>query len=278
MKQLKLIISFCFLLATYSSKAGFPLGKGGYMIVPTYFHYTAKGYWDQDRIYKPFDNVGDKFTSNYFGVFGGFGLGRDLDFMYNIPFVVQTSITNGAVTRNSGLGDATLGLKYFLTHFEGDRHLSVQGSFIVPLYQNLPTKLPFIGFQETGFEGKLCYAGGKEIMYRNAFYEIEGGFRQFFGVSGPFQLFTNITGGIELNEYWKLSGNFAFINSKSTNAITNLPVNLFGNRDFSFTRLTANLGYILNPNTTVYGSLFTDIAGRNTGKGSGFGLFAVIKF
>ncbi len=276
MKNNNIFCLFIALLLCQQSFAGFPLGRGGYQVIPTYNFYKATSYWDKNRVLQT-SGFGN-FTSNYFSIYGGFGINRDLDFIYNVPYVVQRSISpTGVTAQTPGLGDATLGLCYYLNHYDNYKHLSFTGSLIVPLYQNVTE--PYIGFQSTGLEGKLGLAGNSQMSIRNAYYDMEVGVRQYMSVQGPTQFFTNITGGKQLNDQWKMSGTFSGVVSNSSTASS---VNLSSssitlNRDFEYWRFTINAGYILNANTTIWGSLFKDVAGRNTGQGSGLALFLVYK-
>ncbi len=277
MKKISILLAI--LMCTISSVwAGFPLGKGRIKIIPAYNYYVANGYWDKQSNYLPYAN-GGRFVSHYFNVSGGIGLSRDLDFLANIPFVGQIDNDKAAnkISSNWGLGDATVGLSYYLSHFDDSKHLSVTGSFIIPLYQN--SIAPFIGFQKVGGELKLGFAGSTNSWYRNPYYDLEIGVRQFFDQYGPTQVFTNITGGIPLSETFKISGTISGLNSVSADPAINFNQNnLFANKQFNFVRITANAGYTINGNVAIWGNIFRDVYGTNTGKGSGFSIFAVYKF
>ncbi len=49
---MKKIITIVLLsIISSSANAGFPIGRGKYLLVPSYNLYTAKGYWDKDGAY-----------------------------------------------------------------------------------------------------------------------------------------------------------------------------------------------------------------------------------
>ena len=50
------------------------------------------------------------------------------------------------------------------------------------------------------------------------------------------------------------------------------------NKSFYYMRLAANAGFVVNENLSIWGGIYTDIAGRIVGKGSGLSLSAVIKY
>jgi len=68
----KLLVAIS-LFIVVQSFAGFPIGRGKYLLVPSYNLYQAKGYWDKDGNYTAFSNNG-KFSSHYFSIYGGFGI------------------------------------------------------------------------------------------------------------------------------------------------------------------------------------------------------------
>ncbi len=255
--------------------AGFPVGKGRFKIIPNYTFYQAKGYWDNNRLYTPYQNNG-KFTSNYFAVNFSAGLARNLDFIATLPFVIQTETSTGKLNSVGNIGDISLGLSHFLNNdAHPNTHMAISGSVIIPGYQN--TDVPFIGFGNFGVEGKFSIAGSTQKYYRNPYFDIDLGARQFFDVLGPTQLFVNITGGIPLSEQVKIAGTVNSLNSISTSDAFNSS-NLTANRNFSYVRATAAAGFVPNPNLEFWFSIFHDLTGRNIGRGSGLGLFAVIKF
>ncbi len=254
--------------------AGFPIGKGRFIIVPSYNFYRANGYWDSKGLYTAYTNNG-KFTSNYFGIYFGAGISRNLDFVGSLPFVIQTETSTGKLNSVAGIGDIKLGLSYFLSHFNENTHLALTGSLILPGYQNTVT--PYIGFGSFGTEIKIGVAGSTQKYYRNPYFDIEGGLTQYFNTFGPSQIFANVTGGIPLSEQVKISGTVSSVNSMSAESAFNAS-NLSYNRNFSYVRMTAAVGYTVDKTWALWGNIYTDVTGRSIGRGSGVSIFAVIKF
>jgi hypothetical protein len=126
-------------------------------------------------------------------------------------------------------------------------------------------------------EAKVALSGTTEKYYRNPYYDIEAGFRQFFDVYGPSQVFINITGGIPVSDQVKINGSFNTLNSSST-LLGFDQFNLTANRNFSYIRAAAGVAFVASKNVEIGFSLFKDLAGKNIGKGSGISLFGVIKF
>ncbi|MCX6208507.1 MAG: hypothetical protein NTZ59_03115 [Bacteroidetes bacterium] len=280
MKNILLKIVFVLTLCIVfqqNSFAGFPIGNGRWLLVPTYTRYTASSYWNKSGVTANSGYSNDIFVSNYFGLYGGVGIGRDVDFVFNIPYVsnrmVDLGVSDGPF---SSTGDITVGLCYFLNHYDYYKHLSVTGSLIIPGYENYETKL-LPGFASAGFEGKIGLAGTNTETLKDSYYDLEAGFRSYFNTGGPSQFFINATLGIPLDEDWKVNGKLNFITSSSSiSDATNLNPAL--NREFSYLRATIGLGRRIDRNITLWGNIFKDISGRNIGQGSGFSIYAVIKF
>ena len=262
--------------------AQFPVGAGRFMLAPTYNYYHAGGYWDKNGLYNSYSS-GGKFTSNYFGIYGAAGIDRKWEFVFNIPLVVQTYSDSVRLIQNGSLGDVSLGLTYFTQMTDPQKHFSITGSIIIPLYQNMPLPStissvtpPFVGFQTTGAELKLDYSGSTQEIWKSSYYVFEAGARQYFSSYGPTQFFGSATFGTALDDDWKLTGKLSFVNSSSNYIVGATPDGV--NRDYSYFRMEVGAGRKVTKATQIYLNLFQDITGRNIGRGTGFSIFAVIRF
>jgi hypothetical protein len=273
MKQLLSIVFFA--MISSAVYAGFPVGRGKYLIVPSYNLYTAKGYWNEDGSYVDYTNSG-RFASHYFGIYGGVGLTDNLDFIGNINYTLQRKKETNFSEQNSSLGDASFGLQYLLNSFDYYKFLTVTGSLIVPLYQNNPAKQPYTGFQQVGGEIKMSFAGTNRERMKNTYYDVNGGLRQYFSAEGPTQLFFDALFGVPLDDLNKLTFAMSGTQSNSSQNIFN-PNNLFQTRSFSFFRLTAGYGRRIDQNYQLFINIFTDVSGKNTGKGGGGSISLVAK-
>lgn len=265
----KIVALILVVLLANAAKAGFPIGRGKYLVVPSYNLYTTKGYWDPAGNYIPFSN-GGRFASHYFGLYGGIGIGERLDFVGNISYIMQRKLETNQAQSNASLGDATFGLSYLLNTFDYSKFLTVTGSLIVPLYTNNVNKTPYTGFQQVGGEIKFTYSGSNGERYSNTYFDINLGVKQYFSPEGPTQVFGDALLGVPLDEDNKLT--FQVSSTKSSSTQTGLvldPNNLFLNRQFNYFRLTAGYGRRISQNHQIFFTLFTDVSGRNTGKGGG---------
>lgn len=257
--------------------AGFPIGNGRWLLVPTYTKYSADSYWNSTGEIVSFANTG-RYESNYLGLYGGVGVGRDLDFVFNIPYVTQRYFENGnLIEQLSTVGDVTAGLSYFLNHYDYFKHLSITGSIIIPMYPNLQNTYLLPGFSSTGAEVKLGLAGTNTNTLKDTYYDIEAGVRTYFNSNGPTVLFGNATLGVPLNEDWKISGTVNVVSASSNSGFTT-PTNPFINRDFNYVRGNLSISTRLDRNISLWASVFRDFTGRGIGQGSGYSVFALIKF
>lgn len=272
----KLFITFCLLLAFgHLAKAGFPIGQGRWLLVPTYTQYNALGYWDESRTSNLYANNG-KFRSSYLGLYGGVGIGRDVDLIFNLPYVNQIYTENDVIVEQlQTTADASIGLTYYINHFDFFKHLSVTGSILLPLYQGQNTQL-LPGFASPGMELKLGLAGTNTTRLKDSYYDVEAGIRHYFNPGEPTQFFANATLGAPIGDDWKVSGTLSGVSS--TASTQNLSLNALVNRNFDYLRGTISLGRRIDRNITLWGSIFTDFTGRSIGQGRGFSIFAVIKF
>lgn len=258
-------------------KAGFPIGNGRWLLVPTYTKYHADGYWDNTGIFNNFANKG-RYESDYFGLFGGVGIGRDVDLIFNIPYVQQRYLENGEIKESlSSVGDVSVGLSYFINHFDYYKHLSITGSLIFPAYPAIEQTYLLPGFNSSGGEIKMGLAGTNTNYLKDTYYDVEAGIRTYFNAGGPTMFFANATLGVPFNEDWKLSGTLNFVSSNSSTGFLT-PTNIFINRDFSYFRGNISLGRRINRNITWFASIFRDFTGRSIGQGQGFSTYMVFKF
>jgi hypothetical protein len=263
--------------------AGFPVNKGNWLISPMYSHYSARNYWNDKRVVTPYSNNG-LFTSHYFGVYGVFGIEKNLNFVFNVPYIIQSYSETNYLAQVSGLGDATAGIAYYFPNENPYKHISVTGSVILPLSQTSTISsststnyFPTIGMQSLGVEAKLGYAGTNMNVMKNTYYDLEAGIRQYFAADGPSQIFYNATFGVPLDNYWKVSATLSGVSSSSSNAASSTTTSKI-NKDFAYSRFTVALGYTVSPGTSLWVNAFTDLSGRSIGVGRGFSVFAVFKF
>jgi hypothetical protein len=272
----KSVLIICLMLTATAGFAGFPIGKNRWLLAPSYNLYNAKGYWDKGREFSSYSNSG-KFTSHYFGFYGGTGISDKADLVFNLPFVISSYQETGLTQTNSSLGDASVGISYLLNDFDYYKFLSITGSLIIPLYNNSAGKLPTIGYAKPGAEVKLGFSGTNRTRLKNTYWDVSAGIRQFFDSVGPTQVFFDALFGIPLDESWKFTVTLSSQNSTSRNRDFD-PNNPFINRYFSTFRITPAIARKINETTSINFSVFADLSGKNIGRGTGAAITGVIKF
>ena len=130
-----------------------------------------------------------------------------------------------------------------------------------------------------GIEAKLGYAGTNQKFLKKTFYDLEVGIRQYFATEGPTQLFTNLTFGVPIDDSWKAAATLRGVTSSSPygNRNSNFAFSPL-NREYDYLRFEFAAGVKATRSTSIWLSVYTDIMGKHIGKGSGYSVFAVIKF
>ncbi len=279
---LKIVFVFALLISMQQNCfAGFPIGQGRWLLVPNYTRYTANSYWGSTGNVANYTNNG-AFQSNYLGLYGGFGISRDLDVVFNIPYISQRYTENGldAEPPLQTTGDVTVGFCYYLNHYDFYKHLSLTGSLIFPTYPAIENTTLLPGFASAGLELKLGLAGTNTTTLKDSYYDLEAGIRSYFNQGGPSQFFMNATLGVPLDDQqdWTMKGTLGGVWSSSSITDNALNPTIYTNKNFNYMRATLAIGKKLDRHLTLWGAIFKDITGKSIGQGSGFSIYAVIKF
>jgi len=256
--------------------AGFPIGRGKYLVAPSYNYYNAPSYWNNDGERTEYKNKGI-FDTHYFGVYTGIGINEKLDFVGNINYLLRRRKEADTTMQNGNFGDASFGFQYNLDSYDYYRYLSITGSVIIPLYQNNPKIIPYTGYQQVGAELKLSLSGNNQSEYFNsAYYDINAGIRQFFSTEGSTQLFFDALIGIPFDKNNHLTMSFSTMKSNSNQTKFDYN-NLSAIRTLSYFRLNAGYGRKIDQNNQLFLNIFNDINGKNTGKSGGVSVTLVTR-
>ncbi len=254
--------------------AGFPIGKFRHVVVVSYIYGTTNKAWDSTGTLKEFSNNG-RFTSNFFSTYFGYGLTRKVDIFVSLPFVSNAYRETNLAQANSGFGDLNVGMTYYIEHFDYSKYLSISVALIAPMYTN--NLKPYIGYAESGVEGKFNFSGYSKSGWKNTYYDLQFGGRRYNTYLGPTQVFasglfgfpTGYRTGMNFQVEWLKS----FSNDKSFNAI-----DLQLNRDFTYVKGGINFSYRINPNASLYFNIYSFLTGKNTGQSTGASLSTIFKF
>lgn len=176
-------------------------------------------------------------------------------------------------SKNSDFGDIKIGLRFHLKQL-GDHYLMASVATFIPAYDN--NQLPYAGFDRFGLEGRLILAGNSPQEGKsNNFHKLELSYRYFFP-SDPGQIRVFASQGVYFFKkaviLGELDGIFSFSNDSDF-----FENNLQMVSDFRMVKASINLGYEFTPKFSLYSGVFHDILNRNSGIGSGFQVFTVIR-
>lgn len=259
-------------------KSAWPQPKRRFMFVPGVYYYRTTQYWGPNREVQSFGDNG-QFQSVNVRLYGEYGLSNRLTLVATLPFAANQYKSAQQDIRNNGLTDLELGLRYNLLNADNRRYLSVQGQAITPLYQNAGA-IPYLGYASSGAEVKLLYAGNLKLAQRDAYFNVEAGFRRFFNV-GPRpvdQVPLLATLGWYVSPKNVLTAELSGLVSYSNLFRELNPVNPTVNTDFRFFKATLGYGRQFGTNNWLYVNVYGDVYGQNVGIGRGFSLTSVIRF
>jgi|GEM_PF-1140255 len=247
--------------------------SGELLLSPYLSYYQATSFRDDNGNKQDFSNNG-KFHNYNPRLYFSLPLRSDkLNLFGSIPYVTNTYEDDFVKNTNQDFGDIELGLRFNITSF-GDTY--IMGSIIgyIPAYTN--DQAPSAGYELFGIEPRLILAGTSRLLGEyNNFHKIEVGVRYFFP-QDPLQIRFLISQGYRVTDQFLLLGELDGIFSFSDNSRF-FENNLQQVAQYQTIKASFNLGYEFSPALTIYGGLFHDIYNRNSGIGSGFQTFAVIK-
>jgi protein XagA len=270
MKRTLYIFCFIFITGAQLAYAGWPMGKKRFMLGAGVTAFYAKDYWDANG---KFQKGTKTFESYSLGLFGSYGISRRLDLMFSVPLALQ--INNYAINNKAtgGVGDLQVGLSYNLFNFDYKNYISIYGGGIFPMYAAYNSQTLGIGL--VGTDVRLMNTGNLALEDKKAYYNVEVGYRQFYGVDAPSQ-FTYTAGlGYSIDKENQLTVDVSGINSYSSNKTTTIYTGAA--RYFRYTRVSAGYGHVFSRRFSLYGSGFYTVTAFNTGLGYGATVQAIVR-
>jgi hypothetical protein len=280
MNKLVLLMMVLILAATASQTqaGGKPVGKKRLFLIPAASYFFNSTYWDKDGNYRSYnDNL--HFGSKILSLSSEYGFSRKVSFVGSVPFIINTISSNTSSSSVSGLGDAELGVRYYVANINYNVYFSVQGNVVVPLYASDPTKN--LGYDKLGGEIKGIGAGDFAIGAKKFYWEASVGGRQFAGSEGPFQLKSSLSLSYSINKKNQVSlagtSLYSYSNTK-TEVDPNNPLNVANSKQFNFNQLTGSYAYSIKRNKSLFFSFSKFITGTNTGAGTTLSVGYVYKY
>ena len=269
-----LILVFVFLSSTSFAQNPWQQDKGEFLLSPYLSHYSATAFRNRDGDKIDFENQGQFVNYNPRIYFSLPLNGYKVNLFGSLPWFFNQYEDDNLRQQNRDLGDIELGARFHLGKVKM-HYLMASVTTFIPAYNN--NQLPYTGFGRFGMEGRMILSGNSPwIGESNNFHKIELGYRYFFP-SDPGQIRVFSSKGIRVIDKFVLLGEIDAIFSFSNDS------DFFENNlqlvsDFSVIKATANIGYEFTPKFSLYGGLFHDVLNRNSGIGSGFQIFSVIRF
>lgn len=278
-KAIVLPVFFVIAVLTHTAvyAGGKPVGKKRLFLIPAAAYFFNNTFWDKNGKSSSYDNAGS-FGSTILSINSEYGFSRRVSLVGSIPFVINHFSQAGFSNSISGLGDAELGVRYYVANINYNVYFSVQGNLVLPLYKNTPERS--LGYEKLGSEIRLISAGDFKLFSQKLYFEVNAGTKQFLGDSGPLQLkyLGSLSYSIDRKNQVSLAETllYSFSSVKTFNSAN--PIDVVENKDFSFNQLTASYSYSIERNKSVFFSLSKFISGRNTGAGTTISVGYVYKY
>lgn len=258
---------------------GKPVGKKRLFLIPAAAYFFNSTYWDKNGLYHQYDN-GLRFGSAILSINSEYGFSRKVSLMAALPYVINQVYQPGAATSSvNGLGDAEIGIRYYVFNIDYNFYFSVQGTLVVPMYKNTTEKS--LGYQQLGTEVRLLGAGDFKFLSQKFYFEAATGSRQYMGRLAPFQLKNSLSLSYSITKKNQLSiagtSVYSFSPIKNSLNVVN-PLDVANTKDFSFNQLTASYSHSIQRNKSLFLSFSKFITGRNTGDGSTLSVGYVYKY
>jgi hypothetical protein len=262
-----LLAPILFIASHNISYAGaFPVRPGSLLLSPSINYFFANKGWDSLRRLSPFAS-GGQFQSVSYSLYSEYGISKRFTLVALLPYVMNNyHDNNGYNSQTNGLTDLEIGIRSYVANINYIYYFSVQGTFIMPLYNNNIN----LGYGEKGAEIKASFGGSGHVLGKNYYFTVENGVRQYFGSSGPLQDRYTATFGVTLDRKFKqqLSATLGGFYSTSSFSAGYDPTHVAGNKNFAFNQVSLSYGYSFTKRISLFLTAGTFINGRNTGDGS----------
>lgn len=266
-----LLMIFILLGISMESWADWPVGKHRMALTPSYTYSTSKRFFNTSGQLEssPFDG---RYTNQTLGIYGAIGVGRNTDFLFNVPLDFITSKNAYDKVTKIGVGDLITGFAFHTPSKDLKKYFTIKAGIIIPLYSNITQ--PYLGF---GSKGAFIGSNYSFNVKKNTFAIIEGVYTRYFDEQdGPNQFNVNLIYGMELPKSNLLI--FTLNHETSSSADKSFSsINQNANKDFMFGTLSASWGKKISRTLTPSLKFFYTIYGRNAGQSLGISLSTTIK-
>jgi hypothetical protein len=252
-----------------------PVRPGKVLVSLTGSYFNANQIWDKYGKKSDYPD-GGYYRSYGLSLYAEIGVSRNLTLVTSIPYISNTFTNNTYKSTGSGLGDAEIGGRIYITNIKFKFYLAAQGTIIVPMYTN-NTNGRNLGYQAFGTDAKIIGSGsGKMGGTKSFYYTVEAGARQYSSGEGPVQLRGTASFGLNLDPKNQISLSGAGVYSSSDDKT--FTGNIAQVKDFSYVQASINGGHSFTRDFSVFVGYSQFFVGSNTGVGSNFTVSLVNKF
>jgi hypothetical protein len=272
-KKILSITAFLCLLISFDAYCGWPTRPRRLIVSPSFTYFTSNRDWDLKGRQSARANNGT-FVSRSFNLYAEYGIVRKLAITATVPYLNYTLRDSvSSPVSQSGLGDAEIGLKYYLANINYKYYFTLQGTAILPLYATQG-----LGYAQTGGELRLGFSGAGKLGSKFYSLSIENAVRTYFGTNGPLQDRYSGSFGLTLDKKFhdQLSLTVSGLISKSD--IKSFTRNIFTARDYAFTQVSLSYGHTFNSRISMFLAAGRFVTGRNTGVGTNGSVALIYRF
>lgn len=252
------------------ARADWPVGKGRISLLPGYTYFYSASNYDRSWKRNPFPS-NNYFATHIINMSLNHGLGRSLDLLINVPYIIQRGVNQDSIRGNSGFGDVSIGLAKHFSSDDQHRHFTAKAIFMIPMYQK--DSVVSLGYSSRayGLEVNYSFAAGKA-----AFAIVQAAYTHFFdNPEGPRQYTYTGTYGRKFNMFSLAT--ISFMHQESVSSNTSFNPNLFANTSFTNGRLTLSYGRRITRTIMPMFQVSSVVYGRNAGGGIGLGLSLITR-
>lgn len=247
------------------AKADWPIGKGRTTLLPGYTYFYSASNYNRSWKRAAFPN-GNYFQTHVTNLSLNHGLGRSLDLLVNVPYIIQRGVNKDSVRGNSGFGDVSVGIAKHFSSSDQHRHFTAKALFMMPMYQK--DSAVSLGYSSRAYslEVNYSFAAGKA-----AFAIAQAAYTHFFdNPEGPKQYTYTATYGRKFNMFSLAT--ISFMHQESVSSNTGFNPNLFANTSFTSGRLTLSYGRRITRTIMPMFQVSSVVYGKNAGGGFGLGV------
>jgi len=278
LKTLALLLTFLVIILLFSTRqvqaGGRPVGKHRLFVIATSSYFFNDQYWDENGQTKSYDNNG-KYSTFSLSLSAEYGFSRRVSLLVSLPYTINFFKNTVNSTTVGSLGDASVGMSYYIANIAYRTYFSVQTNFLFPVYHN--TDSLNHGYGDVGANVQFLASGDFKIGEKQFAFSGTVGASQYFGPLAPLQLSFSGTLGFTVSKKNQVSLTETTASSYSPSKAFD-PTSPVPAKDFTYSELTVTVAHNISRNKSYFLSGTRFLIGKNTGIGNTLSLGYAYKF